>query len=129
MPLLIKMINEYAKHYYTSGTIDGFNVKELLDNVTLYIVPSVNPDGMEIAIQKEAAIKDDNLRAALRPIPGYYVQWKANARGVDINRNFPCQTWGKVVPGKKEAVKLTRDLMQNFTAGHSRHQSQKLKLL
>ena len=117
MPLLIKMINEYAKHYYTSGTIDGFNVKELLDNVTLYIVPSVNPDGMEIAIQKEAAIRDDNLRAALRPIPGYYVQWKANARGVDINRNFPCQTWGKVVPGKKRSSEINTRPHAEFYGG------------
>lgn len=102
-PLLIKMINEYAKSYYTEGTIDGFNAKKLLDKVTLYIVPSVNPDGMEIAVRKEPGIRDDNLRNNLRGIPGYYVQWKANACGVDLNRNFPNQYWGKVLPGKTKS--------------------------
>lgn len=46
---------------------------DLADGTTVYIVPMVNPDGIEIASS------------------GRY--WQANARGVDINHNFDA-LWG-----------------------------------
>ncbi len=52
-----------------AGDVARGNVSDtLLDDISLYIVPMVNPDGNEIAAG------------------GVY--WQANARGVDINHNF-----------------------------------------
>ncbi len=48
--------------------MDTFHTKQLLKNCTLYLVPMVNPDGIEIAAQG--------------------IPWQANARGVDLNHNY-----------------------------------------
>lgn len=93
-PLLMKMINEYARHYYLEQDFEGFNVRDLLDQTTLYIVPQVNPDGMEIAIHGNRTINNPELKKALENMGGSFEEWKANARGVDLNRNFACQYWG-----------------------------------
>lgn len=116
-PLLIKMVNEYAKHYYLDEEFDDFNVKELLDNTILYIVPLVNPDGMEIVIHKENAIYNEEIRETLKNIPGQYNNWKANAKGVDINRNFTCENWAKVLPGKKKSDLINSSPHAQFYSG------------
>jgi predicted deacylase len=49
---------------------------ELFKKITFIVVPLVNPDGYEECLQKNRGTK------------------KTNARGVDINRNFPYKYWG-----------------------------------
>lgn len=51
----------------------GYSSDELLRNVRLVVIPELNPDGIEIALQGQ-----NNSQ----PL------WNANARGVDINHNF-----------------------------------------
>ena len=51
----------------------GYSPEELLRNVRLVVIPELNPDGIEIALQGQ-----NNSQ----PL------WNANARGVDINHNF-----------------------------------------
>ena len=67
---LIDVIDEYAYAYVTNGKVGGFEVRSLLDQFTLVILPCSNPDGRAIAI-------------------GGNAQYKANYNGVDLNRNFP----------------------------------------
>lgn len=102
-PLLMKMVNEYARHYYTAEQMNGFDIKGLLDNTTLHIVPLVNPDGMEIAVGSEKGLQTPEIVQAFQSIPGTPLQWKANANGVDLNRNFTCANWGKVLPGRQRS--------------------------
>lgn len=45
-----------------------YNAHALLDRCTLYLVPMVNPDGVQIAVSGKF--------------------WQANARGVDLNHNY-----------------------------------------
>lgn len=52
---------------FVSGLVEG-KYGDILKGVTLYVVPMVNPDGIEIAATGKS--------------------WQANARGVDINHNF-----------------------------------------
>lgn len=68
---------------------------DFLERVAIYMVPVLNPDGYSIAIQGYDCIKSDKYRNAvkLKGLPHY--MWKYNARGVDINRNFPCLSWKK----------------------------------
>lgn len=63
---------------------------EGVPDVCVHIVPLVNPDGQSIALYGPEEIRDEALRADVWDWlgSGSYADWKANARGVDLNRNF-----------------------------------------
>lgn len=77
----MRSIEEYAQAYSSGGKYGGYDMKELLDTYTLYIVPMVNPDGTDIStagnepsVEITSLVKDS---------------YKGNANGVNLNRNFP----------------------------------------
>ena len=73
------------------GAMEKKALDKMLDNKCLYIVPMANPDGVTISQYGFSAIRSSTLRKALLKMKGHKdpTLWKANARGVDINRNFP----------------------------------------
>lgn len=54
----------------------------------IYIIPMGNPDGVSISQYGFRAIRSKKLRVKCRKI-GHSSIWKANARGVNLNNNFP----------------------------------------
>ena len=66
----------------------GVPATELLQGVTIHFVPNSNPDGVSISQFGLNGINDPTLRAQVAAMSNDLVQWKANARGVDLNRNF-----------------------------------------
>lgn len=79
---LLRVIEDYCNAYQsTSGYYGNYNIYELLNQYTLYIIPCVNPDGLEI-ISSRQAVKSGVRVSALS-------EYKSNANGVDLNRNFP----------------------------------------
>lgn len=88
---IMYFIEKYAKAYCKNDTIGKYNVRELLDNVTFYIVPMVNPDGVNIVQNgfEKSQFKDSLEKMCYRDcIEPVHRSWKSNAKGVDINRNF-----------------------------------------
>ena len=86
------MAEQYCRGYAEDGWCAGLSYRAILDAVTFCIVPQLNPDGVNIAQQgTDYALGRPDLAAL--PItdgwPGNYFCWKANARGVDLNRNWP----------------------------------------
>lgn len=71
---LVRFAAAYSDMIETRKDFYGRDAALLSKNVSLYIVPMVNPDGVEIAVHSE----DKEVRST----------WQANARGVDINHNF-----------------------------------------
>lgn len=64
-------------------------IVRLLDDITIYIVPMVNPDGVSISLNE---IEPDNeVYSSILTINNGnsdFTKWQANANGVDINHNF-----------------------------------------
>ena len=86
--LLMKMLERCCKSYY-SGKYGGTSYKKLFNNVCFYILPMLNPDGVNISQYGLARIKSASLRKLVKRLGrGRYSRWKANARGVDLNKNF-----------------------------------------
>lgn len=54
---------------------------------TLVAVPMVNPDGVEISLH--GAARAGRFAPLVRRISLDPIHWQANARGVDLNHNFP----------------------------------------
>ncbi len=89
-PLLMKFAENFAKAYAYNSTIKGYNPREIWDKSTIYIMPMVNPDGVNLVID---GLQRDN------PFYNQLIQWnsgstdfsrtwQANIRGVDLNHNY-----------------------------------------
>lgn len=88
-PLLMAMLDRYALAYYRGELLDGFDVYALLNRVTIWAVPMVNPDGVALAQAGAATAPDPAAVIALNGGSRDFRAWKANGRGVDLNRQYP----------------------------------------
>ncbi|MBS4535244.1 peptidoglycan-binding protein [Clostridium sp. D2Q-14] len=90
-PLMMKFTENFLKAYVTGGFIRGYNIQEIWESSSIYIVPMVNPDGVDIVINGispenpfyENIIEWNDTGEPLSQV------WNANIRGVDLNRNYP----------------------------------------
>ena len=85
--VVMKCIEYYCKNYET-GSYRGESYKDLFDKVSIVVLPMVNPDGVAIAMDGIKRIRKEELRENLKEMEARIGTWQANARGVDINRNF-----------------------------------------
>lgn len=99
--MLIKQIEYYLDSYETNE-YNGISYRELFENITFHIVPMVNPDGITISQIGINGIRNSDLKECINKCyqedirdkytndnyESYLKKWKANARGVDLNRNF-----------------------------------------
>lgn len=91
-PVLLRFAEEYAKAYAEGTSLDGVSAGELYDSYTLYLIPMVNPDGVDLV---NGALQDGSYYRQARAIAESYPQipfpfgWKANIDGIDLNLQFP----------------------------------------
>ena len=92
-PVILKFVEELAQAIQNGGQIFGVDGKDLEQKVTIYTVPMVNPDGVDLvtgvirpgqAQYEMAATLSQNYPTI--PFPD---GWKANLLGVDLNLNYP----------------------------------------
>lgn len=76
---------------------NGRPYSQLMQGVAVHVVPMVNPDGISIAQFGLEGLANEEVKATAAgiasldgasPTASYFRQWKANANGVDLNRNF-----------------------------------------
>lgn len=91
--VLLEFLYDYCNAIQTNSTIWNFDARRLFDSVSIYIVPLVNPDGVDLvtgALPKSSPSYKQASKIAYGfatiPFPD---GWKANIRGVDLNLQFP----------------------------------------
>ncbi|RKD22368.1 gamma-D-glutamyl-{L}-meso-diaminopimelate peptidase I Metallo peptidase. MEROPS family M14C [Caminicella sporogenes DSM 14501] len=106
-PLLMKFTENFLKSFTDGKNIRGYDLQQIWNKSSIYIIPMVNPDGVDLVLN------------GLSPDNPYYEQllkwndtglpfskvWSANIRGVDLNHNYDA-LWEEY---KKIAEKLGYD--------------------
>ena len=85
--LLMMMIERYARHYRDGEAENGYDPK-LFDRISLVIIPMLNPDGIDI---QQGKIPPEYFFEIWLMNEGSFdfSRWKANAIGIDLNRQYP----------------------------------------
>ena len=112
--VVMKQIEHYLSGYDT-GSFGGMRYAQMLEDFAFYVLPMINPDGVMLALcgiesvqtpevrQTLEKIFADNTREGLTSaehINDYFAyNWKSNATGVDLNRNFALSNWADVKTG------------------------------
>ena len=91
--VLLKFAEDLAQKIRDGGSIGGVAAQQIADTATIYMIPMVNPDGVDLVVgaiqpgqsQYEAA---QRLAENYPQIP-FPDGWKANLLGVDLNLQYP----------------------------------------
>ncbi len=86
--VLMKFLADYCYTYKNNLTLFNYPARQIYETTTTYIVPMVNPDGVDLVTGE--ITKNSEVYNFARQIASYYPQvpftsgWKANIRGVDL---------------------------------------------
>ena len=91
--VLLQFAEELAQAIQSAGQLGGVDANALAEQVTIYMVPMVDPDGVDLvtgAIQP-GNIQYDLARRLAQDYPAipFPDGWKANLLGVDLNLQYP----------------------------------------
>lgn len=115
-PLLLMKQLEYHLENYEKRDQTRKSFAEVFSGVLIRIVPMINPDGITISQSGLSGIRSFVLKEKIESIylsdrskyesykkyadiDEYLKYWKANARGVDLNRNFGIDYWSDMKTG------------------------------
>ena len=86
---IMNFLKNYANAFSENKEICERSAAELYKNVSLYIVPMVNPDGVDIAVNG-LDITNPFHRKLISDVGvhSFNKVWQANINGVDINHNY-----------------------------------------
>ena len=92
-PVLMKFVEDYCFSYVNNLRIFNVNARTLFNSVSIYIMPMVNPDGVDLVTGEispnSSLYTNTKLIADNYPTIPFPSGWKANIRGVDLNLQFP----------------------------------------
>lgn len=91
-PIILTFLNDYALSLTNQTPIRGLNTLPLYSQVSLSIVPMVNPDGVDLVLNglpEESPWRDRVIE--WNNGSSDFSGWKANIRGVDLNDQFPAE--------------------------------------
>ena len=99
--LLYKLIINICNSIINHKTLAQEKLWEYFKNISLAVIPCLNPDGVEISIHGSSSAKW--LTNQVEYISqGDTIHWQSNANGVDLNHNFNAD-WYNL---KKKEIKL-----------------------
>ncbi|MCM3567958.1 M14 family metallocarboxypeptidase [Neobacillus mesonae] len=100
--LLMKMLETYADAYDNQGKV-GPELTQILDQVSIWFVPMLNPDGVTIQQNQLNSFPLQHQKRLVKMNGGRmnFEGWKANGKGVDLNRQYPAD-WDKLITNTRE---------------------------
>ena len=91
--VLLKYAEEMALVYEAGGSIYGVSAREILEKATIYMVPMMDPDGVDlvVGVLRPGDIQYDQALRISQDFPQipFPSGWKANLLGTDLNLNYP----------------------------------------
>ena len=115
--ILLKFAEEFARAIAEGDKLYDMDAGVLAEQVTIYLVPMVDPDGVDLVV---GAIPQDSIQYDLArrlsqnyPAIPFPEGWKANLLGVDLNLQYPAGwlqareikfSQGYVNPGPRDFV-------------------------
>ncbi|MFF3022014.1 M14 family metallocarboxypeptidase [Gottfriedia sp. NPDC057948] len=99
--VIMEMLDQYASAYEKNTKISGFDVRKTLSQTSIYFVPMVNPDGVMLVQKGASSAKNPNQVIKLNNGSKNFKAWKANVRGVDLNRQYPAG-WNTISGNKSK---------------------------
>ena len=87
--ILMRFIEDFCKSYIFGEKLYGYDPEYILRTRTVYIVPMLNPDGVDLAINGLGEYNPVRSRLIqMNDNSEDFSRWQANARGVDLNHNY-----------------------------------------
>ena len=91
--LVVKYLENYCKALVSGEKIADIRASAIFENTRLYLIPLVNPDGVDLVTG--ALNEDDSYYRRAQAMTEFYPNipfpsgWKANIDGVDLNLGYP----------------------------------------
>ena len=87
--ILLRFLSEFLEAHRSGRSVEGVDPAFLLSVRTLWIVPALNPDGVELVERglSSAGFLSDRIQR-MNSGSEDVTTWQANARGVDLNHNY-----------------------------------------
>ncbi|KON87056.1 peptidase M14 [Sporosarcina globispora] len=89
-PILMALLNSFLLSITNVRPIRGVSTMPLYNSVDLSIVPMVNPDGVDLVLNGPPPEVREEVIAINRGSTDF-TGWKANIRGVDLNKQYPAK--------------------------------------
>lgn len=92
--VLIQYIKRYLSALCNTKDKNHEFYKNIFHNVTISFVPMVNPDGVDLVLlgaDAAESYKNDVILQNYRKHPYDFKEWKANIKGIDLNKQFPAK--------------------------------------
>ena len=91
--VLLKFAEDLAEAVENNTRIYGILAKNITAAATIYLIPMVNPDGVDLVVgaipPESAPYQEAEKLAAFYPEIPFSKGWKANLLGIDLNLQYP----------------------------------------
>ena len=92
-PVLLKFVEELAEAIQNDGTVYGVKARNIAKAATIYLVPMVDPDGVDLVTGaiEQGTLQYETAQGLADNYPNipFPDGWKANLLGVDLNLQYP----------------------------------------